>query len=166
MREHHRELLVFAGAAVGNRDAAQDVVQEAFLVAWRKFDAFDHRRDFGAWMRGIVRNKIKDWFRRQQREPVSELDVAEMELDLATWQSARESGSGIFEIIHGCIGKLPGNYKQAVRTFYFEDHEGEAAAESRGISPATLRKRLQRARALLHDCIATHTQPKPEESHV
>lgn len=168
MREHHRELLVFAAAASGSSESAKDIVQESFVSAWKSFERFDETRDFGAWMRGIVRNKTKDWFRRQQRDPI--LDMELFEADISAWQAAKESGTSIFEIVTGCVGKLPANYETAVQAFYFEDREGNEASKSLGISPANLRKRLQRARVLLHDCIAAQTHPqtelKTENSHV
>ncbi len=166
MREHHRELLIFASAATNCRSAAQDIVQEAFVSAWRSFDRFDETRDFGAWMRGIVRNKTKDWFRKQSREPLSELEFADLEIDIAAWQSAREDGIEVFEIVESCVGKLPANFKQAIRAFYFADQTGEEAATELEISSSNLRKRLERARALLHDCIALQTQPQPNKLHV
>jgi RNA polymerase sigma factor (sigma-70 family) len=90
MREHHRELLIFAGAVTRDRASAQDIVQDAFVSAWRKFGDYDEAGDFGAWMRGIVRNKIKDWFRVRQRQPVGispeALEFVELEIDIAAWQ--------------------------------------------------------------------------------
>lgn len=168
MREHHRELLVFAAAASGSRESAKDIVQESFVSAWKSFERFDESRDFGAWMRGIVRNKTKDWFRRQQRDPIFDMELLDREI--GAWQTAKESGNSIFEIVTACVGKLPSNYQTAVQAFYFEDREGNEASESLNISPANLRKRLQRARALLHDCIASQTHPEKElqteNSHV
>ena len=172
MREHHRELLVFAGAATGNRDAAKDIVQEAFVTAWRKFEDFDPSREFGSWMRGIVRYKTKDWFRKMQRQPLADSDFIDLEVDIADWQAARGQGQPVFELVDHCIGKLPANFKAAVSTFYLEEHSGEEAAEILSISPANLRKRLERARSLLHECISRQfhkspsVQPQPEQSHV
>ena len=162
MRLHHRELLVFAGAATRDREAARDIVQEAFVSAWRSFENYVEERDFGAWMRGIVRNKTKDWFRRQQREPIADSDLIDIEVDIAAWQAARYDGNSVFEIVEGCIAKLPANFRAAVLSFYFEDRTGDEAAETLAISPANLRKRLERARALLHDCIALETHPRPQ----
>ena len=158
MREHHQELLVFGSAIVRDHQAAQDIVQDSLVAAWKKFGDFDEDRDFGAWMRGIVRNKSKDWFRKTNRQPVSDLDIVEMEIDLTAWQSARAAGAGIFEAIEVCLGHLPDNLRGAVDAFYFEDQDGKDAAETLKISPANLRKRLERARGLLHDCLIKKTE--------
>ncbi len=155
MREHHRDLIVFAGAVVSDQDAGKDIVQDSLVTAWKKFDQFDPEvGDFGAWVRGIIRNKAKDYFRKMQRTPIPSLDLVEMEVDLAAWQSARAAGTGVFEIVEGCLSKLPDNLRAAVKQFYFEDRSGDDAANDLDISPANLRKRLERARGLLHECIA------------
>ena len=174
MREHHRELLVFAGAVTRDRAAAQDIVQDAFVSAWRRFTDYDETREFGAWMRGIVRNKLKDWFRARQRLPLGispeSLEFVELEIDIAAWQASKSEGAGIFEIVGECVERLPANFKAAVRRFYFEGLDSEQAATALEISSANLRKRLERARALLHECIGGKTSAfsptRTEKSHV
>ncbi|MEM9282631.1 MAG: sigma-70 family RNA polymerase sigma factor [Verrucomicrobiota bacterium] len=146
MRLHHREPLLFAATATQDQDAAKDIVQESFVSAWRKFDTFDPNRDFGAWMRGIVRNKTKDWFRKIQRQPLADEQCIDLEVEISDWQSAREKGHSIFELVDDCINKLPSHFKAAVRTFYLEERTGEEAADLLDVSPDNLRKRLQRAR--------------------
>lgn len=174
MREHHRELLVFAGAVTRDRAAAQDVVQDAFVSAWRRFADFDETRDFGSWMRGIVRNKIKDWYRSRQRTPLGispeGLELVELEIEIAAWQNSQHGGVGIFELVGECVDRLPAHFKAAVKGFYFDGLDSEEAAMALEISSANLRKRLERARALLHECIGGKTrafsQNPTEESHV
>ena len=160
MREHHLDLLVYARAIVRDHQAAQDVVQDALVSAWRKFDEFDEEKDFAAWLRGIIRNKCKDWFRKMQRDPIPDIELVEMEIDLTAWQSTLAAGNGIFATVENCLGRLPDNLRESVQAFYFENRDGEDAARSLDISSANLRKRLERARGLLHDCISKKTQPQ------
>ena len=53
--------------------------------------------------------------------------------------------------------KLPDAFAEAVQVFYYEGLSGDEAAERLEIQPATLRKRLERARAALHDCLNSET---------
>ena len=76
-REHHRCLLIYARALVGNHATAADLAQDAFVAAWKNLGRFDVTRDFGAWLRGIVRNKWRDHLRRHRRE----VDVDDATLD-------------------------------------------------------------------------------------
>ena len=161
MREHYRELVVYARAVVGDHHAGQDLVQEALVSAYRTFDRFDRTQDFGAWMRGVVKHKCLDWFRKQKRTPLPDTEVVDLEIDIAAWQRFRESEGAtenrlsLFSALENCIGLLPERLRDAIRTFYFADRSGEDSAQELGISPATLRKRLERGRVRLHDCLGS-----------
>jgi RNA polymerase sigma factor CnrH len=162
MRTHHRELILYAATLTGDHHAGQDLVQDAFVTAYSKFASFDTERDFAAWMRGIVRNKCRDWFRRQRRAPIPLPEATHIEIGLAVWQTARTSGTGsVFDALESCLASLPTRLGDAVRAFYLHDQAGQPAAETLGISPASLRKRLERARRQLHDCISRKLQPQP-----
>ena len=114
-------------------------------------------------MRGFVRNKVKDWFRRQGKSPhlpggdrrrsqrLSRSGKAQNWQDLARCSKRSK----------GCLKQLPDRLNQAVKTVYFNDEPGPAAAESLGITAASLRKRLERARGQLHACITANCKPQP-----
>ncbi|MDF1812177.1 MAG: sigma-70 family RNA polymerase sigma factor [Verrucomicrobiales bacterium] len=160
MRENHRELLVYARAIVKDHHAAQDIVQDALVSAYRKFDSFDEQLDFGKWMRGIVRHKCLDWFRKRKRTPIPDTEIVDIELDIAAWQAAREEGkSPLFDSLEDCISLLPEKLKSTVTTFYFEENSGPETADKLEITAAAVRKRLERAREQLHNCLAGKTQP-------
>ncbi len=78
VRAHHRELIVYARALTRESNTANDIVQEAFIVAFDKMDTFDVTRDFPTWMRGIVRNKWREWVRKNKRYQYSDTNIAEM----------------------------------------------------------------------------------------
>ena len=50
----------------GDRAAAEDIAQEAFLAAIRNLDRFDRRRPFGPWLHRIVVNRAIDWTRARK----------------------------------------------------------------------------------------------------
>ncbi|MDF1753443.1 MAG: sigma-70 family RNA polymerase sigma factor [Verrucomicrobiales bacterium] len=160
MREHHRELLVYARAIVKDHHAAQDIVQDSLVSAYRKFDSYDDALDFGKWMRGIVRHKCLDWFRKRKRTPLPDTEIVDIELDIAAWQSVREDGrSELFEALEDCITQLPDKLKATVTTFYLQENNGSDTAKKLDISAANVRKRLERARDQLHLCLAGKTEP-------
>jgi RNA polymerase sigma-70 factor (ECF subfamily) len=160
MREHHRELLVYARAIVKDHHAAQDIVQDSLISAYRKFATFDEDLDFGKWMRGIIRHKCLDWFRKRKRTPIPDTEIVDIELDIAAWQAAREVGKPpLFEALEQCIGQLPEKLKSAVTTFYLQENSGAETADKLEVSAATVRKRLERARDQLHNCLAGKSEP-------
>lgn len=64
--EHYRSLAVVAAAAVG-RTHAEDVVQEAAIVAFKRLDQFTAGTDFRAWMAAIVRGVSRNKARSEHR---------------------------------------------------------------------------------------------------
>lgn len=155
VREHHRGLLVYGRALSSNEATAADLVQDAFVTAWQNLARFDVTRDFGAWVRGIVRNKWRDHLRRHKREvDVDDETLEAWESRLSLWDEARQTGNGdLFELLDDCLGRLPKAMHEAVSRFYYQDTPGETIAASLGIDPATLRKRLQRSREVLRECL-------------
>ena len=89
VRAHHRELLVYATALTRDTATARDIVQDAFIVAYEKREVFDVTRDFATWMRGIVRNKWREWLRKNRRYDLGDHELARMDADIAAWQSSR-----------------------------------------------------------------------------
>ncbi len=166
IREHHRPLTVYARALAEDGDAARDIVQEAFLTAYRKLDEFDLSQDFGAWMRGIVRFKWREWMRRQNRRAAITQRCAEaMDGTMDRWsafQRDRQNG-GVFEALENCITLLPAKLGDAVKHFYIDGRSSAEAAEELGASEASIRKRLERARQQLKDCLERKTE---ELTHV
>src|SRR5262245_26113538 len=72
---HHRQALGLAFRMVGNLDDAEDVVQDAFLAAWRTLDTYDADRGCTrAWMLTLVRSRALDLLRKRQRRHAEPLD--------------------------------------------------------------------------------------------
>lgn len=77
-------LVVIAAAVAGDAGAAEDVVQEAALIAVRKQGEFTHGTNFAAWMAEIVRNCALNWRRKRSRRRTRPTDPAELQAVPAT----------------------------------------------------------------------------------
>lgn len=151
--EHHRGLLAYARALTKEEHTSRDIVQDAFVVAWRNLETFDVTRDFGSWMRGIVRNKWRESLRKNAREVVLDDETLEfLEADARQWDGLRDHG-GVFTRLELCLKKLPESLADAVKAFYYDGYSGDEAARVLSVQSATLRKRLERARGGLRDCL-------------
>ena len=73
--EYHRQALGLALRVLGNMGEAEEVVQEAFLAAWRAAGSYDPARgSTRTWILTLVRNRAIDAVRARQRRPVQPLD--------------------------------------------------------------------------------------------
>jgi len=155
IHDHHRPLLAYARVLCGHPERARELVQDAFVAAWQTVGRFDVTRDFGSWLRGIVRNKWREDCRKHRREvAISDPELVRLEEAVRTW-SARDGEAGLLDRLTDCRSKLPETLSMAVRAYYDERLDGEDAAASLDVPPATFRKRLERARAALRLCLET-----------
>ncbi len=164
VRQHHRRLLAYALSITGGNDAARDIVQDAFVAAWENLEKFDVSRDFGCWMRGIVRNKVREWSRTQKFVSMDEETLQAVEAQHRSWdENEAETGANLFAALNDCLTKLPDLMSQAVNLFYLQKLSGAEVASRVGADEAAVRKRLQRARGQLHECITRTTRLQAEE---
>jgi RNA polymerase sigma-70 factor (ECF subfamily) len=67
VERHGRDVFRLAFRMTGNEQDAEDVVQEAFLKAYRKLDSFEERAQFGSWLHRIAANCAYDLLRARVR---------------------------------------------------------------------------------------------------
>ncbi|MGO4571860.1 sigma-70 family RNA polymerase sigma factor [Microvirga sp. 2TAF3] len=143
-------------------DAAEDVVQDAFLRAFR---AFDHYRggDPRAWLFTIVRNRCHSWARAAASGPVS-LDETK-EPDDEDPDSDRSADSLLVDpgdtpetallrqdeiaTVRELIEQLPLSFREALVLREMEEFSYQEIAEIAGVPIGTVMSRLARARQLL-----------------
>ncbi len=75
-RRHRQAAYLLALQMLGNRDDAMDVAQEAMLRFFSSLGTFDRERRVQPWLFAIVRNQVRDLWRRRKRRPGEELGEA------------------------------------------------------------------------------------------
>ena len=71
VRETMDSVRAFLLASVRDPAAADDLVQETYLVAWRTLDRYDRQLPFGPWVRGIAAKLLLNWRRKVARHKVT-----------------------------------------------------------------------------------------------
>ncbi len=151
VRENHATLTAYARMITGDGVKAGEIVQDAFVTAWQNIGKFDVTRDLPSWLRGIVRNKWRETCRRGNREiSMDEETLAAMESAITEWQADRPE---VFDRLAHCRSLLPAPLSESITVFYDEQLSTEEAAARLDINGATLRKRLERARQALRQCL-------------
>jgi RNA polymerase sigma-70 factor (ECF subfamily) len=132
---------------VGDRNLAEDVVQEAFLSIWRSKAGYDPARgSVRSWSLGIVRNRAIDALRRSST-PAPQLDHD----DEAVLESQRASELTDSEAIRretarrvrGVIGGLPSEQSQVIELAYFGGFSHSEIAEMLGMPLGTIKGRMR-----------------------
>jgi RNA polymerase sigma-70 factor, ECF subfamily len=147
---------------VGDRNLAEDVVQEAFLSIWRSKAGYDRARgSVRSWSLGIVRNRAIDALRRAAT-PAPKLDLD----DDAVLESQPGSVRTDSEVIRretarqvrGALGELPTEQSQVIELAYFGGFSHSEIADMLGEPLGTIKGRmrlgLEKARATLAEGMA------------
>jgi RNA polymerase sigma-70 factor (ECF subfamily) len=155
LRAYGLSLRSYIATQVQHLDDVDDLAQDVFLVAFRNLRQFRRGDDFGAWLRGIARNKVHDHFRRSARrhktlERFRAEVVRVVESNLERKVSAEESQP--LEVLLGCIGLLPERLRRVVRAGLDGDKPAELAGELETTVGAVYRLHY-RANQLLRDCM-------------
>ena len=140
---HAPSVFRLAYARTGNRDDAEDVMQEVFLRLWKQA-AEDWDGDRAkAWLIRTTLNRGADLHRFRLRRPV--LSFAEIP-DLA---QPEDESRELWE----AVSRLPEKARTAVHLYYAEGYSTEEISHLMHIPAATVRTRLHRARKQLKELL-------------
>lgn len=136
-------MLASARRILGDRELAEDAVQEAFVRIWRSASKFDPARGVAlAWVGRIVRNAALDRLPRDRGlERIDDIEIAVMPVEPA---SAR---------IGHCLKKLPGQQGKAMVLMYVHGMTHSELAAHFGAPLGTVKSWIKRGMAMLRICM-------------
>ncbi len=140
---------------LGERNAAEDVVQEAFLSVWRRAASFETARGSArTWVLSIVHHRAIDRLRGTAGRIRQDVPIDDFERTLATEDPWREVSQVIQrETLQRAIATLPDAQRQAVELAYFDGYTQQEIAQKMDVPVGTVKGRLrlamQRLRSLL-----------------
>jgi RNA polymerase sigma-70 factor (ECF subfamily) len=156
-RREWRPIFGLAYAALGDRNDAQDVTQEAFLRALRHLGQFQQRGvAFHAYLATIARNLIRD----RWRGPVP-LAVSLHGVDLVGPDDSATTALEADERTYLCalLARLPEDYQTIIRLRILEERPTEEVASLMGRSPGAVRVLQHRAIVALRAQFDEESQP-------
>ncbi|HMJ56488.1 MAG TPA: RNA polymerase sigma factor [Polyangiaceae bacterium] len=142
-------LVRLSARMLGNVADAEDVVQEAYVKAYRSLldGQFDRRAKVETWLYRIVINATID-ARRKRTRRVATVDVEEETAGLETGDSPTEARLALTELADW-LGELPPDQQATLVLKAVEGRESAEIAEILGCSEGAVEQRLVRARATL-----------------
>ena len=135
-------------------DAAQDLVQEAYLRALRYQHSYQAGTNMKAWLFAIMRNLFWDRFKGSRKEDVSLDDVGDFVLyDKLRDEGAKPEADVLDQIaateVVAAVDKLPALHREVVLLVDVEGFSYKDAADTLGVPIGTVMSRLHRARQQL-----------------
>jgi RNA polymerase sigma-70 factor (ECF subfamily) len=123
----------------GDLGWAEDVVQETFLRAWRRWDRMtaDHGRVL-AWLVRVAHNLVMDGYRsaRHQHEEMAPEEVTEVAIPEATDQILSAC------LVRDALRRLPDGHRLALEATYLDDQTAEQAAHALNLPVGTVKSRV------------------------
>jgi RNA polymerase sigma-70 factor, ECF subfamily len=132
---------------VGDRAAAEEVTQEAFISVWRSGARFDAARgSVRSWLLSVVRNRAIDFLRsRASKAPKLDFDD-ESALEQRPAQEMTEEEALRRETsaeLRGALGKLPGEQSKVIELAYFGGFSHSEIARILGLPMGTVKGRMR-----------------------
>ncbi len=161
VHRYDRQLRMLAYRLLGTTHEMDDVLQEAYLKAYRAYPEFRHEASPSTWLYRITYNACIDHLRRAGRlEPHGALASIESLAEEGFEPRSAEDVASAVEVRHdleAALAALGTEQRAAVLLVDALGHDYAAAAAILGIAPGTVASRLSRARAALRATLATGT---------
>ena len=136
----------YAFSIVGNREDAEDAVQEAAVKAYRSLDRYDRSQSFKGWWFAIIRNCCLDLLRKRRARPeTGTVDPAGLpSAESAAWEAAERRSE-----VGRAVNQLSREHREILRLRYYGDCSYAEIAAALAIPVGTVMSRLHAARQAL-----------------
>lgn len=159
VQRYERPVYSVALRLLGQRDQAEDVTQDTFLLAYRSLAQFRGGL-FRAWLLRIATNRCYDELRRRQRHPADSFEGLgyEPEVDWSTLAAGEEPHERAerleaARVLEAALARLPVDQRTVVMLSDVHGYSYDEIAAITEVSLGTIKSRLSRGRARLRDAI-------------
>lgn len=139
----------------GERQAAEDVLQDVYVQIWRRAGAYEPGRGSPiTWLATIARNRALDWRRAHARIPVTAGDTLPEVPDEAPGAEAMLLEADEAARVWHCLEQLEVRQRSAVRTAFYEGVTYAELAVREAVPLATMKSMVRRALIRLRGCLS------------
>lgn len=127
----------------GEHNDAEDVLQEAFISAFRNLESYREDASFGAWLKRIVINKALNQVQKTKKDLMLS-DQVEAEEE-AVWHEETEPTYTVNNVKQA-MNALPSGFRTVLTLYLFEGYDHKEISEILGISESTSKSQYKRAK--------------------
>jgi RNA polymerase sigma-70 factor, ECF subfamily len=163
IRPYERSVYAMVLSMLQNEADAEDTAQEAFLKAYRNLAKFRAESKFSTWLISIALNEARSKLRQKKWLKIESLDAGSEEdghvspVILRDWREVPSEAlerKEVRRMIQLAVADLPGIYREIFLLRDVEDLSVNESARALGISVASVKVRLHRARMMLQKTLA------------
>ncbi len=144
-------MFIIAKRFVKDTFEAEDIVQEAFIKAFKKLDQYKAEVTFGAWLKRIVINKSIDVI-KSKKQQLLELEEVHLKVVDTNYEDEWlvDDAITLDEVKHA-INNLPDKYKYVLMLYLIEGYDHQEIAQILNITEVASRTQLSRGKSKLKD---------------
>lgn len=153
---YQSRLLNFVYRTTGDRERAEDLVQETFIRVYRHLHRFDQTKKFSTWVYTIASNLAKNELRNRSRNPLVLFQTIRKDWEAdqrpLQWEDNTYRPDDLFRkrhlrsMVESAVEELPRHHRQVFVLREMEGKTYEEIAEITGCNLGTVKSRLNRAR--------------------
>lgn len=157
---HQLQLRALVALSIADRDDRLDVVQEAFVDAWRGLAGFDPWREFGPWLRTVCRNRVRQFLRQRIPRRRRELAVVDAAL-LAAPPADDGAADERIATLRRCVEALAPEQRSLLQRRYVDGEPVQRIAGTVNKSPNAVSMILLRLKEAVLRCMDRRPEPAP-----
>ena len=156
VERYQTRLLNFVYRTTGDRERAEDLVQETFIRVYRHLHRFDQSKKFSTWVYTIASNLAKNELRNRSRNPLVLFQTIKKNWDADArpleWEDNTYRPDDLFRkrhlksMVENTVDQLPEHHRTVFILREMEGKTYEEIAEITGANLGTVKSRLNRAR--------------------
>jgi len=153
---YQSRLLNFIYRTIGDRDRAEDLVQETFIRVYRHLHRFDQAKKFSTWIYTIASNLAKNELRNRSRNPLVLFQTIKKNWEAdhrpLQWEDPHYRPDDLFRkrhlqsMVEKAVEQLPEHHRAVFVLREMEGKTYEEISEITGVNLGTVKSRLNRAR--------------------
>jgi RNA polymerase sigma-70 factor, ECF subfamily len=152
-RDCYRQLFVYVHALVRNYTDAEDVVQQASLVLWRKFDEYQSGTNFVAWACSVARFEALNFLKQRRRRQAHFSEVFQLRLASVMAGIPAQEMDLRAAALDDCVRKLPEDQRELLRRCFGGTHSVAEVAQEIGRTTHSVYSSLRNIRSKLLACV-------------
>ncbi|WP_159084059.1 RNA polymerase sigma factor [Saccharobesus litoralis] len=154
VKNHEREVRICLAARLDTAHEAEDLAQEAFIIAFSRIDEYEPVRPIKYWFRAIALNLLNNYRRKVKPLAVGDSNDLEDMLNSKIEANLQHDGENtVVSALQGCMGLLSDDLQKLVVQHYSEGYSVGDLTKMHDVKHSTLTMRLHRVRDKLRKCI-------------
>ena len=152
---HYRKIYALCWRMLADKESAEDVCQEVFVVLWQKINNFRGESKFSTWLHSVASNVVLSYLRKQKNWLQRIFSIEEQaKHTLPDEISVPLDDSSTLEALDKNIARLPERARLVFVLFAVEGYRHEEIANMLNIAVGSSKSQYHRAKALLKESLS------------